>query len=92
VAERVSRRVTRVRSDLCGGEPHVDLRPDAHVHGAAVGVELEVDALALAEGLEQRVLERVRGEGELGAVGLPDHEALTRERVVHAHDTLHGRP
>ncbi len=32
---------------------------DAHVHGAPLGVQLEVDALALAEGLEEGVLERV---------------------------------
>src|SRR2546425_917004 len=37
-------------SDLGGGEAHVDLGPEPHVDGTAVGVDLEVDALALAQG------------------------------------------
>ena len=83
----------RSRSDLGGGEAHVDLGAEPHLGGAAVGVEVEVDALALAQRLEERALERVGGEGQLGAVGLVHDDALTRDRVEHADDALHdSRP
>ena len=50
---------TRRRSDLGGGEAHVGLGADAHRRGPAVVVEVEVDALALAQHPEERALERV---------------------------------
>ena len=84
----------RTRSSGAGqtwavGRPMSTSEPRRTLGGAAVGVEVEVDPLALAQGLEERALERVGGEGELGAVGLVDDDALTRERVEHADDALH---
>src|SRR5215213_3756869 len=77
-------------SDLRGAEPHVDLRTEAHPGGATIGVEVEIDPLTLAEGLEERALERVGGERQVGPVGLVDHHALPGEGVVHADDALHA--
>src|SRR4051794_34709065 len=70
------------RSDLGGGEAHVDLGAESHLGGATVGVEVEVDPLSLAEGLEERALERIGREGQIGAVGLVHDDAFTRDRVV----------
>src|SRR4051794_11031807 len=53
----------RKRSDLGAGEPHVDLGAEPDLDGPPVGVEVEVDALALAQRLEEGALERVGGEG-----------------------------
>ena len=57
--------------------------------GAAVGVEVEVDALALAEHPEERALERVGGEAN-SARSVSRTTMPSPMRVVHADDALHG--
>src|SRR5215510_3443639 len=79
-----------MRSDLGAREAHVGLGADAHGRGAAVAVELEGDALPLSQHAEDRALERVGGEHELGAIGVAHDDALAGLRVVDADDALHA--
>ncbi len=54
-----------------------------------VAVELEVDALALAQHPEERTHERFGREHVLGAIGVGDEDPLAGLRVVGADDALH---
>ena len=83
------RRIERRRLDLGGGEAEVGLGAGAHLGGAAVGVEVEHDPLALAQHPEDRALERVGREHELLAVGVAHDDALVRRGIEHLDRALH---
>src|SRR6476660_1223719 len=71
-------------------ESHVDLGADAHLGRAPRRIEVEHHSLTLPEHPEDGPLQRVRGEHQLLAVGVADHDALTGGRVVGADHALHG--
>ena len=62
------------------GRPRSGSEPVRTLRGAAVGVEVEHDPLALAQHPEDRALERVGREHELGAVGVAHDDALVGRR------------
>ena len=51
---------------------HVDFGAEAELGGPAVGVEVEVHSLALAQHPKDRTLEGVLGEVDVGEVGFVD--------------------
>src|SRR3954453_10268969 len=72
--------------------PHaeVGLGARAQVRGPVGTVELEDDALALAQVPEDRALQGAGGQGVLRAVGVSHHDAFSGPRVVRLDDALHG--
>ncbi len=77
------------RLDLGGGDAEVGLGAGAHVGGAAVGVEIEDDPLTLAQHPEQRPVQRVEREHQLGAVGVEHHDPLVGRGIEHLDRALH---
>src|SRR5918993_5184150 len=69
--------------------PHVDLRTQPQARGPTLAVEVEDHALPLAEQTENRAFERVRGEVDLGQVGVTHHDPVTGPRVVRLDHSLH---
>ena len=64
------------------GGAHVDLGTKRERGGPRVAVEDEQDALPLSEHAEHRAIECTVGQIELGQVGISDHDAVARSRVV----------
>src|SRR5207237_6553665 len=83
----------RVRSARGGidRQAHGDLGARAHPGGAAVGIDVEDDPLALAEGPEDRADEGVGREQVLRAVEVAHDDALVAVGVVGLDHTLHAR-
>ena len=74
------------------GCSHVDLGSEAQPGGPAVAVEFELHPLALAQHPEDRALQRVVGEVDIGQVGLVDQHPVTGDGVVALDDALHRAP
>src|SRR3954469_16994243 len=61
---------------------HVGLRAEAQPGGAAVGVEVEDHALALAEHAQQRALQGVGGQVVVGEIRVTHDDAVLGDGVV----------
>src|SRR5205085_8002657 len=72
------------------GGAHVDFGTEADPGGPPVAVEVEHDALALAQHPEDGAGQGVGGEVVLGPVRVPHHHTLRRAWVVGLDDSLQG--
>src|ERR687892_481846 len=79
----------RVTLRLEPGRSHVDLRPQPQTGSALLVVEVEHNALALAEHAEHRAGQGVRGEVELGQVRVTHDDPVLGPRVVRLDHALH---
>lgn len=86
----MERRGTEFGVISVSGGAHIYFRSQAQACRTARIIEIEHDALALAQHPEQRALEGILGEFVLAQVGISHHDAVTTGRVVGLDDPLHG--